>query len=350
LVLIQRVAASGGNVVSVPQSSLNYGSAFSPDSQQVWLNALWLVSLGLTLSVALVTGLIKQWINYYIQDVSGTPRYRALIRQFRYMGLSKYGVSPIIELMSILMNVSLFLFFAGLILFSEQLTGTASITWTLVAMTCIVFLFYLGTSLMPLFIPQCPYKTSVSSITQFLILGFPIKFRFPSFRDVVKFCLQLPRHVKFCFQLCTQVIKLCSRLCTQVIELCSCLCTRAIKLCSQSCAQVVKFIQSLKHAINHSSESDSGDSSDSDSEDSPNYDSKEPPDSDSEDSSSTHNTRMTRGSGMKGAEAKYIKHHQDFMEIQAIRELVQISGRSVGPAQTPILGLLSRIKFPFPRV
>jgi len=86
LISIQRTSANGGNVTSIPTSPLNYTSTIRPDSQQVWLNGLWLVSLGLTLSTALVTGLIKQWLHGYTQNVSGTPQHRACIRRFRYMG------------------------------------------------------------------------------------------------------------------------------------------------------------------------------------------------------------------------------------------------------------------------
>jgi len=56
LVTIQRLAAVGGNITTAPKSPLNYTSTFTPDSQQVWLNGLWLISLGLTLSTALVDG------------------------------------------------------------------------------------------------------------------------------------------------------------------------------------------------------------------------------------------------------------------------------------------------------
>jgi hypothetical protein len=126
------------------------------------------VSLGLTLMTALITGLIKQWLNFYLSDATGeSPRQRALIHYYRYKGISLWGVSPIIELLPVLMNTSLLLFFVGLILFSRDLTGTGSITTAIIAITTVSFGFYLVTSALPIISMQCPYKTSLTGILLF---------------------------------------------------------------------------------------------------------------------------------------------------------------------------------------
>ena len=110
------------------------------------MNGLWIVSLGLTLMTTLIIGLIKQWLNYYLSNVDGSPKHRACIRRFRYNAVYIWGVSAIIELLPILMNVSLLLFFAGLVLFSHGLNGSDGITKAVIALTCLSFALYLVTS------------------------------------------------------------------------------------------------------------------------------------------------------------------------------------------------------------
>jgi hypothetical protein len=169
LVSLQRAVVTGGNTSAVTMSSQTVDSTFNPDQRDIYLNGLWFGSLGLTLATALITGLIKQWIHYYVADITGTPKVRACTRQFRYMGLSLWGVSPIIELLPVLMNASLLLFFAGLILFLQGLSGTAWITLLMIALTCVLFFFYVGTSFLPLWNPQCPYKSSLTAMWNLFI-------------------------------------------------------------------------------------------------------------------------------------------------------------------------------------
>lgn len=74
------------------------------------------------------------------------------------------GVPPIIESLPVLMNASLFLFFTGLILYSRSLIGTNGITWTLVVIAVLSLATYALSSLFPLWMPQCPYKTSLTKL------------------------------------------------------------------------------------------------------------------------------------------------------------------------------------------
>jgi hypothetical protein len=181
MVKLQRAASTGGNSSAIPSSPLTHDTTFVPMKRDIWINGLWFVSLGLTLSTALFTGMIKQWLHFYVADVSGTPKDRASIRQFRYAGLSIWGVSPIIEMLPILMNASLLLFFIGLVLFTQGLSGAEGITAVVISMTCILFFFYLVSSVLPMWKPQCPYKTSLSSI-------FSIGLKLSRFKLVFRWC------------------------------------------------------------------------------------------------------------------------------------------------------------------
>jgi hypothetical protein len=84
LVGIQRAAEANGNLSAVSRSSLDINTPFKAAPADVWINTLWFISLMLTLLTAVITGLVQQWLRYYVADVNGTPKKRALTRHFRY--------------------------------------------------------------------------------------------------------------------------------------------------------------------------------------------------------------------------------------------------------------------------
>jgi hypothetical protein len=162
LVGLQRATATQGNPTSIPSSPLTHDTPFIPATRDIWLNGIWIISLVLTLIVALVSSLVKQWIHYYVADATGSPRTRACVRQYRLMGLRKWRVTYLVGFLPVLMNISLLLFFIGLILFFQGLEGSAVITILITCMTSLSFAFYIGTSSLPVWDAQCPYKTSLT--------------------------------------------------------------------------------------------------------------------------------------------------------------------------------------------
>ncbi|KAJ3772247.1 hypothetical protein FB446DRAFT_643822, partial [Lentinula raphanica] len=117
LIAVQCAAATGGNISAVPASALVSGSDFHPNTIDVWINGLWLVSLTWALGIALGVVLVKQWLHHYAAITSGTPKERSHIRQLRFSGLQNWQVLSIIGLLPVIMHVSLALFFSGLITF-----------------------------------------------------------------------------------------------------------------------------------------------------------------------------------------------------------------------------------------
>ncbi|KAF9015950.1 hypothetical protein BDZ89DRAFT_962328, partial [Hymenopellis radicata] len=89
---------------------------FSAQPLKVWVSALWLASLALSLTMALIAVLVKQWLHHYRSLPSGTPRDRALARQYRFDGFKKWHVPFIIGFLPFLMLLALAIFFLGLIL------------------------------------------------------------------------------------------------------------------------------------------------------------------------------------------------------------------------------------------
>jgi hypothetical protein len=164
LIGVERANGGDGNLSAVPRSPLDYNTQFKPQANDLWLNGFWLVSLVLTLSIAVISGLVKQWLQFYVADVIGSPQDRACVRRFRFNGLSQWGVAFIIDLLPVIMNASILFFFAGLIRFSQGLTATTGISWSIGIVTCSCFAFYFASSILPLWFPQCPYRTSLSLV------------------------------------------------------------------------------------------------------------------------------------------------------------------------------------------
>lgn len=165
LVIIQRTALSGGNISAIPHSNLTLSSPFSSSRRDIILNSLWISSLVVTLVVALACGIMKQWLLFYSRNTSGgSPKRTALTRQYHYEGLIYWRVPQIIESLPIIMNISVFLFFVGLILFCQDLSDMSQVTWFLVGLTTITFFLYIFSSFIPIWNPQCPYKTSLSKV------------------------------------------------------------------------------------------------------------------------------------------------------------------------------------------
>ncbi|KAA1473338.1 hypothetical protein DENSPDRAFT_872744 [Dentipellis sp. KUC8613] len=135
LVGLQRAMADGVSPSVVSVSQQNATSGFQVAASDQWVNRLWFISLSFSLATALISVLVKQWLQYYVSTVSGTSQEKAHIRHFRYIGLEKWHVSEIVGFLPIFMHIALLLFFIGLVLFLVPLdTVTASVTGILAAL------------------------------------------------------------------------------------------------------------------------------------------------------------------------------------------------------------------------
>ncbi|KAK0474802.1 hypothetical protein IW261DRAFT_1568298 [Armillaria novae-zelandiae] len=147
LVLVQRAIANGSSVKSITPSPLNPTIAFVPATTDVWVNGLWFVSLFLSLTTALVTVLVKQWLHHYVVLLSGTSRDRSFTRQFRYAGFQKWYVQVIIGLLPVRMYLALVIFLIGLVIFLSPLRDALS--WIICAATAVVYAAYVAATILP---------------------------------------------------------------------------------------------------------------------------------------------------------------------------------------------------------
>ncbi|KAK0239878.1 hypothetical protein EDD85DRAFT_788089 [Armillaria nabsnona] len=166
MINIQRAIASGASLDTVAPSPLNPNITFIASTTSVWVNGLWFTSLALSLTIALVLVLVKQWLHHYMALPSGTPRERSLLQQFRYAGLQNWHVLVIIGILPVLMHTALAIFFVGLVIFLGPLQDT--IAWVVGVIMVIAYTAYLMAHILPLFFPQCPYRTSLCDLLHVL--------------------------------------------------------------------------------------------------------------------------------------------------------------------------------------
>ncbi len=156
LLELQRAAADGRPIEDVPRSITD----FIAGQADLWVNGLWFTSFVLSLFVAILAMLVKQWLRQYTAYTSGDARHVVRVRHFRLMSLEKWCVPQIIGLLPVLMHLTLGLFFAGLVVFLWGFSVPLGIA--LACVTGIVFVAYVISVLLPVVYPECPYKTTLS--------------------------------------------------------------------------------------------------------------------------------------------------------------------------------------------
>jgi uncharacterized protein DUF6535 len=139
--------------------------AFSPPKHVIWVNSLWILSLAVSLTCALLATLLQQWARRYLKITQPPPHYsphkRARIRAFFSDGVHKLRLPAVAEALPTLLHLALFLFFAGLLvdLFNVNLT-------VFIALVCwfgLSGVVYACLTLMPIFRHDSPYYTPLSS-------------------------------------------------------------------------------------------------------------------------------------------------------------------------------------------
>ncbi|KAJ7055748.1 hypothetical protein C8F01DRAFT_445690, partial [Mycena amicta] len=135
---------------------------FTPPQTSIICNSLWFISLGLSLSCALIATLIQQWARDFLHqtDIHSAPLVRARIFSFLYYGLKSFRMHQVVELLPLLLHISLLLFFAGLVVFFIPVNLV--ITSIGAAFLFIIGLVYSILTFLPLRYLDSPYRTPLS--------------------------------------------------------------------------------------------------------------------------------------------------------------------------------------------
>ncbi|KAJ7152503.1 hypothetical protein C8R46DRAFT_913155, partial [Mycena filopes] len=132
---------------------------FTPLISSLVCNVLWFISLGLSLTCALVATLLEQWARDFLHktEIRSAPVIRARVFSYLYYGLKKFGMHTVVEIIPLLLHASLLFFFAGLVAF--LLPIHPAITAVAAAILGMVTSIYTIFTLLPLSHPDCPYRT-----------------------------------------------------------------------------------------------------------------------------------------------------------------------------------------------
>lgn len=145
--------------------------SYAVNSSDIRINTVWFLSLTLSLSTVLIGILCLQWLREYQRDAALPHKEAVALRQMRYEGLLHWKVPEILTVLPILLQLSLILFFMGLL---ELLWTRNQIVAIFISAVISAVMLFLGvTTALPalqhafttdnhLRIPQCPYKSPQS--------------------------------------------------------------------------------------------------------------------------------------------------------------------------------------------
>ncbi|KAJ7748965.1 hypothetical protein B0H16DRAFT_1420516 [Mycena metata] len=160
LAQISQQLASSSNRTSFP--SLPVAVSFTPSASSLVCNALWFISLGLSLSCALIATLLEQWARDFIHrsDTRSAPLIRARIYSYLYYGMKRFNMHAVVDVIPLLLHASLLFFFAGLVAFLIPVNTTMTIITATIL--CLVTTVYCILTFLPLRFLDCPYRTPLS--------------------------------------------------------------------------------------------------------------------------------------------------------------------------------------------
>ncbi len=137
---------------------------FQVPASIISVNIMWFLSLILSLSCALLATLMQQWARRYLVFAQhrGAPRKQARIRAYMFDGVESFGLSQAVEAMPFLLHSSVFLFFAGLIVYLLPINET--VAFTALGFVVAFAFIYLTLTVFPTLRLNCPYRTPLSEV------------------------------------------------------------------------------------------------------------------------------------------------------------------------------------------
>jgi len=142
-------------------------SNISPSAVQA--QSILLASLSLTLFVAFVAVLGKQWILYYTRATTwGNVANRGEERQTKLVGLQKWRLELVMEFLPVMLQFALLLFAVAIIVYLWDLN--APVAEVVLVVTLVGTMFYASIAAFATIYSDCPFQTPLSVRLQNLAL------------------------------------------------------------------------------------------------------------------------------------------------------------------------------------
>ncbi|KAI0298633.1 hypothetical protein B0F90DRAFT_1632250, partial [Multifurca ochricompacta] len=157
----QLTGISNGAVLSPP---LPLDSSPSNLPAAIRVNIMWLLSLSISITCALLATLIQQWVRRYmaLSYHHDMPHERARVRTYLFTGMEQFRMKHAVEAIPILLHVSVFLFFTGLVDFFLLFNKT--VAWVFIGWVGLFVSIYTAMTVIPNVFFNCPYRTPFSGL------------------------------------------------------------------------------------------------------------------------------------------------------------------------------------------
>ena len=140
-------------------------SSFHAPTSALLTNILWLISLIVSLSCALLATLLQQWARRYLlitQSHGSKLHDRARIRSFFAEGVIKFHLPKVVDALPALLHISVFFFLAGLLVYIYSIHHT--LFFFILPPILLCGIAYSVLTLMPIVHHSSPYQTPLSSL------------------------------------------------------------------------------------------------------------------------------------------------------------------------------------------
>jgi len=137
---------------------------FEPPATSLVCNIFWFLSLALALTCSLLATFVQQWTRDFIHKTALKPSSvrRARITAYLHYGLQDFRMHTFVDVIPILLHISLFLFFSGLVAF--LLPVNRILTYVMAAVLAVFLAIYFGLTFFPLCYLNSPYRTPMSGV------------------------------------------------------------------------------------------------------------------------------------------------------------------------------------------
>ncbi|KAF8143200.1 hypothetical protein K438DRAFT_1634001, partial [Mycena galopus ATCC 62051] len=100
VLLLTRISDQLAAVANGTTFTIQPQSAFTPQTSSLVCNVLWFISLGLSLTCALIATLVEQWAREFLHkaDMRSAPVIRARVFSYLYYGLKRFQMHSVVEI------------------------------------------------------------------------------------------------------------------------------------------------------------------------------------------------------------------------------------------------------------
>ncbi|CAE6470796.1 unnamed protein product [Rhizoctonia solani] len=198
------VAVSSGN--SGESSDVpSVDEPFSPTPTAIKVNILWFMSLSLSVAVALIAIVAKDWCYQFMSGRTGQALLQGRRRHLRWEGIEKWKMQEILYVLSLMLHAALLLFAVGLSVYLWDINP--QVASPVVATTAAVGVFYVVTLFLPLFFRYCPFSTGLIKLFRPCwdrVGGRIFKYSLQGLGWFIVAAITASAVIKRCYQLCSK--------------------------------------------------------------------------------------------------------------------------------------------------